>query len=434
MIGEISSRPVPSRWAGDVPWSRSWVTAAALLAALLLALLLTPGWSWAMVALAPLCLFVHRGELGGRASGNALPQTDKPAAAASVAGEIARRGQAYASSRPASCGVAILDCDRKVVWCNEMSAAHLAFRSGSSALGTIAALGYDIPSEDDLRAGVDADLLRTQDGRTISVQWLPFVDSDWLLLSRDVTGQEHKEAAQRNFVADASHELRNPLTVMLGLLETVTELDLDRDRSAYYFKLMEQQGRRMKAIVEGLLKLSRLESMPAPPADDRVDMGRLLARIGAESEILSGGRHAIFVEADSGLRLLGSEQEISSAVGNLVSNAVRYTLPGGQVRITWRAAPDGAILSVEDTGIGIEPDHIPLLTRRFYRVDHARDNGGTGLGLSIVKLVLERHEGTLEVASEPGKGSRFILRFPAHRVLCAKAIRKAVARACAALA
>jgi two-component system, OmpR family, phosphate regulon sensor histidine kinase PhoR len=417
MIGEAVAR-AQSRLPGD---ARVWMLTAALFAAALaVALTLMPVWGWAMVAAAPLLLFVHRGEIGGRVAGNPLLKVTKPAAAAPVSDTV-RLAQSLAGSRSASCGIAVLDCERRVVWCNDKSASHLGFRSGSTAIAALGALGYDIPSEDDLRSSADSDqkrdILRTADGRTISVQWLPFIDSDWLLLSRDVTGREQAEAVQRNFVADASHELRNPLTVMMGLLETVTELDLDKERCAYYFQLMEQQGRRMQSIVEGLLKLSRLESMPSPTPDDRVDMGLLLSRIRAEAEILSCGRHSITLDADSGISLLGSEHEISSAVGNLVSNAIRYTLPGGEIRIVWRSGADGATLAVEDTGIGIEPDHIPLLTKRFYRVDHSRDNGGTGLGLSIVNLVLQRHEAKLEIASQPGKGSRFAIRFPASRVL-----------------
>jgi two-component system phosphate regulon sensor histidine kinase PhoR len=116
--------------------------------------------------------------------------------------------------------------------------------------------------------------------------------------------------------------------------------------------------------------------------------------------------------------LLGVESELASAFGNLVSNAVRYTPPGGMVTLAWREGPDGARFSVEDTGIGIEPEHIPRLTERFYRVDRSRsrETGGTGLGLAIAKHALARHDATLEIESAVGKGSRFTARFPARRL------------------
>jgi two-component system phosphate regulon sensor histidine kinase PhoR len=389
-----------------------WSFFAALLAvALVVGLVFMPAWGWGMLAIAPLYFFVHRGELGPRVAGDGrwaglkLPWKARPAGPA-------------AAARGAESGVAVVDRQLHVVWCNDRSALHLGMHPGCLATAVLADLapecGPMLPVAREERM-----LLRTVDGRCIAVQWVPFVDADWLLLSRDVTGKEESDAGRRDVLADASHELRTPLTVMMGLLETVTELDLERERSAYYFNLMEQQGRRMQDIVEGLLKLSKLESLPAPHCRDRVDMGRMLARICAEAEFLSRGRHAIVMDADIGVDLLGAESEIASAVGNLVSNAVRYTPAGGEIRVAWRPTEDGAALSVQDTGIGIEPQHIPLLTRRFYRVEdgRSRDVGGTGLGLSIVRLVLERHEATLEIRSAPGKGSVFAARFPAQRVL-----------------
>jgi two-component system phosphate regulon sensor histidine kinase PhoR len=121
--------------------------------------------------------------------------------------------------------------------------------------------------------------------------------------------------------------------------------------------------------------------------------------------------------------VLGAEAELSSAFGNLASNAIRYTPAGGEVRLTWRAGPEGAALTVEDTGIGIEREHLPRLTERFYRVDRgrSRETGGTGLGLAIVKHALARHQASLDIESEPGKGSRFTARFPARRVVPALA-------------
>jgi len=147
-------------------------------------------------------------------------------------------------------------------------------------------------------------------------------------------------------------------------------------------------------------------------------MRPLLERLGAEARALSAGRHRIGVEAEPGLDLLGSEKEVSSAFGNLVSNAIRYTPEGGEVRLHWHAIDDGAAFDVDDTGIGISAEHIPRLTERFYRVDRgrSRETGGTGLGLAIVKHALGRHGAALQVTSTPGKGSRFSARFAGPRV------------------
>ena len=144
-----------------------------------------------------------------------------------------------------------------------------------------------------------------------------------------------------------------------------------------------------------------------------------MAQAQADATALSAGRHRIAFECDDAAQLAGSENELSSAVANLVNNAVRYTPEGGHIDVAWRLMPDGAgELSVSDDGIGIEREHLGRLTERFYRVDgsRSRDTGGTGLGLSIVKHVVQRHGGGLDIQSEPGKGSNFRLKFPAPRV------------------
>ena len=229
--------------------------------------------------------------------------------------------------------------------------------------------------------------------------------------------------APRDLIADTSHELRAPLSVLGGLIETLSELDLDAERSRQYLDLMAQQCKRMRAIVDGLLELSTLEGKADAGPGERVDIASLLARLRAEAEVLCGRRLSVVLEAQTGFDLLGDERDITSAIGNLVTNAVRYTPPGGEIRLTWRASARGGECSVQDTGVGIDEKHLPLLTERFYRVQQAvqaagrRGAGGAGLGLAIVKAALARHQATLEIRSEAGKGSCFTARFPAHRVL-----------------
>ena len=266
-------------------------------------------------------------------------------------------------------------------------------------------------------------LTTTRDGLVLSVQFVPYVDSQRLLLSRDITQGTRLETMRRDFVANVSHELRTPLTVLVGFLETVRELKLDPERSRDYLNIMAEQSRRMQRIIDDLLTLSTLESAPEPPHDEHVDMALLLSRIHGEAQALSAGRQRVTLDAEPGFDLLGTESEIASAFGNLASNAVRYTPPGGEVRLIWRGSQNGAEFTVEDTGVGIEAEHIPRLTERFYRVDRgrSRETGGTGLGLAIVKHALARHQASLEIESTPGKGSRFTAKFPARRVVPARA-------------
>jgi len=205
--------------------------------------------------------------------------------------------------------------------------------------------------------------------------------------------------------------------VITGFLEPLRD-EPDPAAARRYIDLMSDQAQRMQRLVEDLLTLSSLESAPPPPLEEPIEMDKLVERLAADARALSGGRHRIRVENRGGVRLMGSEKEISSALGNLVSNAIRYTPEGGEVKLSWHATADGAAFDVEDTGIGIAPEHIPRLTERFYRVDRgrSRESGGTGLGLAIAKHALERHGAMLYIGSTPGKGSRFSARFPRSRL------------------
>ncbi len=327
---------------------------------------------------------------------------------------------------PASYGLTILDREFRIVWCNDAAAVQFGIDAQGDIGRRIAAVFRHPSLAEYLVAGDFSKSLRMQvaeDAPILSVQFVPYIASGWLLLSRNVARAARLEIMRRECIANVSHELRAPLTVLVGFLETVRDLKPGPRMSRDYLDRMEEQCRRMQRIIEDLLRLSTLEAASEPSLDERVGIGGVLARIQAEGEALSAGRHRIVLEAEGGFDLLGAESEIASALGNLASNAVRYTLPGGLVRLTWRASPAGAEFVVEDTGIGIERRHIPRLTERFYRVDRERSchAGGTGLGLAIVKQVLTRHQATLEIESEPGKGSRFTARFPAQRIVAATA-------------
>ncbi len=322
-------------------------------------------------------------------------------------------------------GVVILDGVNRIEWCNDTAAAHLGLDARADVGQRITNL-VRVPEFADYMKGADSRAaIRIALGNEViyALQLIAYGESQKLLLSRDVTHMERVETMRRDFVANVSHELRTPLTVLVGFLETVRELKLDPQRVRDYLKMMQEQAARMHRIIEDLLMLSQLESAP-PPASERVRVMPVLERLRADAEALSGGRHRIVLDAAPAVDLLGSDAEIGSAFGNLVTNAVRYTPPGGEVRLEWRDEPDGsARFTVADTGVGIPAEHLPRLTERFYRVDRSRsrDTGGTGLGLAIVKHALARHDARLAIESTPGLGSRFSAQFPAKRT-CPAAI------------
>jgi len=316
-------------------------------------------------------------------------------------------------------GVVMLDAESRIEWCNHAAATQLGLDPRADvgqAIGNLvrAPAFIDYLAARDQAAGVRVPM----DAAIFSLQLVPYGDSQKLLLSRDVTHAERVETLRRDFVANVSHELRTPLTVLVGFLETVRELKLDPQRTRDYLGMMQEQSARMHRIIEDLLTLSLLESAP-PPAADRVAVRPLLGRLLADGQALSAGRHRVSLQGSPAVDLLGSESELASAFGNLVSNAIRYTPRDGEVRLVWRDFAEGAAFSVEDTGIGIATEHLPRLTERFYRVDRSRsrDTGGTGLGLAIVKHAIARHQAYLDVESKPGLGSRFTIRFPAKRTV-----------------
>jgi two-component system phosphate regulon sensor histidine kinase PhoR len=318
--------------------------------------------------------------------------------------------------------VVLLDAKNIIEWCNDQAATMLELDARADIGRPIANLVREpdfidyLTSEREERSRPVR--LALAHDRALSIQLIPYGESQTLLLARDITQAERVETMRRDFVANVSHELRTPLTVLVGFLETVRELKLDPQRVRDYIGMMREQAARMHRIIEDLLALSVLESAP-PPAAERVPIAPLLARLLADATALSGGRHTISVHGRPQVDLLGAEAEIASAFGNLLSNAVRYTPAGGRVTLAWEDGPEGAAFSVEDTGAGIAPEHIPRLTERFYRVDRSRsrETGGTGLGLAIVKHALARHQANLEIASSAGAGSRFTARFPPSRTL-----------------
>ena len=255
------------------------------------------------------------------------------------------------------------------------------------------------------------------------IRIVPYGGSRRLMLVRDVTRLYYLEQIRKDFVANVSHELRSPLTVIAGYLETFEDDELLPAEFRRPVSQMSQQVSRMCRIVEDLLRLSRLEATPGGASAERVDVAEMLGMIARDACTLSEGAHHVSHEADPELSLLGDRNELYSAFSNIAFNAVQYTPAGGTIRLEWTSDGEGARLDVTDSGEGIEAHHIPRLTERFYRVDKARSHemGGTGLGLAIVKHALVRYDARLEIESRSGEGSRFSCRFPAHRTVCSPA-------------
>ncbi|MGM0952883.1 MAG: phosphate regulon sensor histidine kinase PhoR [Pseudomonadota bacterium] len=248
-----------------------------------------------------------------------------------------------------------------------------------------------------------------------------FGDDDRLIVAKDVTRLYQLEQMRRDFVGNVSHEMRTPLTVISGYLETLVDhSDELPQKWRRAINTMAEQSSRMEALITDLILLSRIETGEHTADNTLTDPDALTRQICQDAQALSGDKqHDISFEIGDQRLLKGDESQLRSAFSNLIFNAVKYTPAGGRIRVQWSTNREGAHLSVKDSGIGIDPVHIPRLTERFYRADPSRhkDTGGTGLGLAIVKHVLINHDGNLEIRSKPGEGSEFICHFPKERLV-----------------
>ncbi len=316
-------------------------------------------------------------------------------------------------------GVVIMDDVLFLEWCNPAAEQHLGLRLDRDKGMRITNLVRTPEFMDYIILGrYEQPLTLSLRERKLIVQIIPFENRRQILVTHDTTESERIEMMRRDFIANASHELRTPLTVINGFLEIAnSNPNLDLQTRMAHLKLMTEQGQRMQNLVEDMLTLTRLESIEYPLRPEKVNIHILLDQIHQEALALSSGRHAISVNID-GPDIKGGTEELRSAFGNLVSNAIRYTPQNGRIHIAWEMRDTGAQFIVRDTGIGISPEHISRLTERFYRVDksRSRETQGTGLGLAIVKHVLLRHDATLVIDSEPEKGSTFTVCFPKKAV------------------
>ncbi len=245
--------------------------------------------------------------------------------------------------------------------------------------------------------------LKLNNGRHLEIRVMPYSDRQWLMVARDVTQMHQLEGARRNFFANVSHELRTPLTVLQGYLEMMQEQTLEGAPREKALHTMREQTFRMEGLVKQLLTLSKIEAAPSLALNDIIDVPMMLRVVEREAQTLSHNQHTLSFDVDNTLKVLGSEDELRSAISNPVYNAVNHTPTGTHIAVRWQHTPAGAEFSVEDNGPGIGPEHLPRLTERFYRVDKARSRqtGGSGLGLAIVKHAVSHHESRLNIESTP---------------------------------
>ncbi|PYF78968.1 PAS/PAC sensor signal transduction histidine kinase [Marinomonas alcarazii] len=257
-----------------------------------------------------------------------------------------------------------------------------------------------------------------KDGVYLEIQTTLYDKNDHLIFVRDVTRLHLLEQMRKDFVANASHELKTPLTVIKGYLET---LDMFRDSLPVSMQKgivnMSEQSERMEQLIEDLLLLSRLESNDKREENQWHKVSSIISSITSAMGPILKDSHSLSVNIPEEAHLYGSYKELYSAFSNLVVNAIKYSPDGGAITIKWESSEFNGVFSVQDSGIGIDPRYIPRLTERFFRVDKGRGSktGGTGLGLAIVKHVLLHHEAKLQVRSQPGLGSTFSCHFPANR-------------------
>jgi two-component system phosphate regulon sensor histidine kinase PhoR len=343
--------------------------------------------------------------------------------------ERSRLSQFVSAMEASPNGVLLLDSADQIEWCNTRAADHFGLDPRRDRRQRVTNLIRSPEFVAYLQAGDFDEPLTLHPLRgpgSLQVLIRRYDDDLKLVLSQDLTERERAEAMRRDFVANVSHEIRTPLTVLSGFLETLRNLPLTEVERKRVVALMSQQAERMGQLVADLLTLARLEGSPRPSGDRWLSVDGLLLHAEAEARALSAGRHEIVVASGSGTEIAGDESELRSAVGNLLSNAVRYTPERGRIEVGWRVGGDGrGEIAVTDTGPGIARVHLPRLTERFYRIDssRSRESGGTGLGLAIVKHVMQRHAGELDIESEPGKGSTFRLVLPAVRVRTAAALQ-----------
>ncbi len=316
-------------------------------------------------------------------------------------------------------GTVVTDRNHEIVWANDAAQRYLGIRGTRDAGQRIDNLVRNPMFQDYIRINSgDAEELEIKspvnNRITLSIRRVSYAENLYLFTARDISQRVQLRETRQAFVANASHELKTPLTVVSGYLEMLGDDKSLPEHTQRQIRMAETHARRMTDIVTDLLTLSRLENQELEQSQlTELNVANLLDGTVAE---LSTPETNFLLDVDSGIWLIGSETEIKSVCTNLCQNAAQHNEAGTQIKVCWEGTADGgAVLSVEDNGRGIDPQHVNHITERFYRVDG--ESGGTGLGLSIVKHIVKRHQGSLTIDSTPGVGTRFSIIFPAEVIL-----------------
>ena len=253
------------------------------------------------------------------------------------------------------------------------------------------------------------------DKKALEFKLLPFDATQKIILCKDVTKLRQLEVEKKDFVANASHELKTPLTVINGYLETISEIEINKVEKNRMLAEMLIQTKRMDELINNLLLLSKLEKFDPIENKRQINISLLVHELSKLSENIDKGRHAIYFDIKDDVFVSGTEDNLRSAFWNLINNAIIYTKKGGKIEVSLDSEKDKAVFAVRDNGAGIEAHHIDKLTERFYRVDSAgsRESGGTGLGLTIVNEIVQKYGASLKIETHPNIGSKFSIIFPA---------------------
>ncbi len=335
---------------------------------------------------------------------------------------LIRRFRSGAESMPDA--LVVFRSEGHIVWCNKLAQHVLGFRWPDDAgqpiynllrspdfVRYLAKQNFENPIEITAPSNPD---------RILELRIMPYTDGEYIMVVRDVSQVKQLEGMRRNFFANVSHELRTPMTVLQGYLEMTTDPDMmPRPMWDKAHTVMTEQLDRMSSLVNQLLTLSKIEAAPVVELSEVVKVPAILEILEKEAISLSGDKNqSLHFDVESDLNVFADDDQLRSAISNLVYNAVKHTPPEANIYVRWFNTPKGPRLEVKDSGEGIGPQHIHRLTERFYRVDKARsrDTGGSGLGLAIVKHALSHHDSHLEIESEVGEGSTFSFTLPSRLV------------------
>ncbi len=314
----------------------------------------------------------------------------------------------------------LLDDQMRVLWLNPVASRMLSISRESDLGQRIDNLLRDPVFHNLVKSGNFDHAIEMQhpadENRVVSLRLIHFARDRYLMIAQDISERKQLQRSRRAFIANASHELKTPLTVIAGYLDAISS---DPELSADLRPAIEQskqQSLRMKTIIEDMLSLSRIEhDEHGPIRRETIEVELLVRKVVADiSETIQEDSHSFELDLDPELTFDGVPNDIESLVQNLVGNAVRHTPAGTCVSVVWKRLDSGCYqLVVSDNGPGVEKKHLPHLTERFYRVQAKNGSpGGTGLGLAIVKHIVNMHDGVLDIESELGRGTTFIMTFP----------------------